>query len=67
MPYYAEFYGLSDALTKNPNLMFGMCEIVEKPYFWRFFGLKMLITSYGEIFAASKFSYLYSTHRDLQF
>ena len=44
MPYYAEFYVLSDAIIKNLVLMFGMCELVEKLHFWRFFALKMLIT-----------------------
>ena len=30
MPYYAEFYVLSDAITKNSILVFGMCDLVEK-------------------------------------
>ena len=67
MPYYAELYGLSDAITKNSILMFGMCDLVEKLHFWRFFALKMLITPYGEIFANREISYLDCTRRDLQF
>ena len=54
-------------LKKNSILMFGMCDLVEKLYFWRFFALKMLITSYGEIFANREISYLDCTRRDLQF
>ena len=67
MPYYAELYALSDAITKKLILMFGMCDLVEKLHFWRFFALKMLITPYGEIFANREISYLDCTRRDLQF
>ena len=67
MPYYAEFYVLSDAITKNSILVFGMCDLVEKLHFWRFFALKMLITSYGGTFSNREISYLDCTHRDLQF
>ena len=67
MPYYAELYALSEAITKNLILMFGMCDLVEKLQFWRFFALKMLITPYGEIFANRENSYSDFTRRDLQF
>jgi len=67
MSYYAELYVLSDAFTKKLILMFGMCDLVEKLPFWRFFALKMLITPYGEIFANREISYLDCTRRDLQF
>ena len=65
MSYYAEFYVLSDAIIKNLILMFCMCDLVEKPQFSRFFGLKMLIISYGEMFANREISYLDCTHQDL--
>ena len=67
MPYYAESHGLSDGITKISILMFGMCDIVEKLNFVRFFALGMLITPYGEIFAGREITYLYCTRRDLQF
>ena len=54
-------------LQKKLILVFGMCDLVEKLNFWRFFALKMLITPYGEIFADREISYLDCTRRDLQF